>query len=537
MNRRQSDLTDKTDGVLYTSDGRDVEMSVASTKAFYAQIAAGCLLAVALAEAAGGAVDVELLAALRDLPDAMTATIERRADIARAAHTLGPPNRYWAIVGNGVNRIAAEEIRIKLSELCYKSISCDATEDKKHIDLSCEPMILVCAAGLTGSTADDVAKEVAIYRAHKATPIVIATDGEARFSAAMHAISVPPTHPRLAFVLSTMAGHLFGYEAALAIDAQAQPLREARAAIEAAAGNGAASGEVLLRSLRPAFDSLAAQVLRRAAHRRVRRPSRGEHRGTALRAAALHARHRPAGHLRARRGQGRHACGSPRRRHRRADARHRGADPSDRRDQAPGEDGDRGHLADRRGAAARAARPGDAGAGAPRDSLSYRTLRTLADLDPAIAEVTGYTRYRIDGSIDDEDATITVVDKGGIAVDLPSRAERSPALRGTKHRVAGDRDVLVATGRRDNRPIVIVPEVKDNQPTGITLLHVRFADRLSVSAARGVLQGYRHRYALLRDAVTETEPTFREDLLADIPVIDLLVQAISDLADRWRADR
>src|SRR5690606_16856090 len=34
--------------------------------------------------------------------------------------------------------------------------------------------------------------------------------------------------------LSALAGHLFGYEAALAIDAQALPLREARAAVEAA---------------------------------------------------------------------------------------------------------------------------------------------------------------------------------------------------------------------------------------------------------------------------------------------------------------
>ncbi|MEA3215869.1 MAG: hypothetical protein QOJ19_2025, partial [Acidimicrobiia bacterium] len=38
VNRRNSDLVDKSDGVLYTSDGRDVEMSVASTKAFYSQI-------------------------------------------------------------------------------------------------------------------------------------------------------------------------------------------------------------------------------------------------------------------------------------------------------------------------------------------------------------------------------------------------------------------------------------------------------------------------------------------------------------------
>ena len=53
VNRRQSDLVDKSDGVLYTSDGRDVEMSVASTKAFYAQIAAGVLLAFGIAAELG----------------------------------------------------------------------------------------------------------------------------------------------------------------------------------------------------------------------------------------------------------------------------------------------------------------------------------------------------------------------------------------------------------------------------------------------------------------------------------------------------
>ena len=40
---------------MYTRDGRDVEMSVASTKAFYAQVAAGVLLACAITEAAGSA--------------------------------------------------------------------------------------------------------------------------------------------------------------------------------------------------------------------------------------------------------------------------------------------------------------------------------------------------------------------------------------------------------------------------------------------------------------------------------------------------
>src|SRR4029434_5896297 len=84
VNRRNSDLTDKADGVLYTSDGRDVEMSVASTKAFYAQVAAGFLLAAAVAQEVGGTVDQALLQALRDLPTAMTEVVARRPAIAEA---------------------------------------------------------------------------------------------------------------------------------------------------------------------------------------------------------------------------------------------------------------------------------------------------------------------------------------------------------------------------------------------------------------------------------------------------------------------
>ena len=67
----------------------------------------------------------------------------------------------------------------------------------------------------------------------------------------------------------------------------------------------------------------------------------------------------------------------------------------------------------------------------------------------------------------------------------------------------------------DGRTVVIVPEVKGDRATGITLLHVRLPRRPVRGAARGVLQGYRGRYAALRDAVTETEPTFRDDLLDD----------------------
>ena len=537
VNRRNSDLTDKADGVLYTSDGRDVEMSVASTKALYAQIAAGYLLATSIAELLGGAVDQAVLAALRELPVAMQGVVERRADIAAIAQQLAPSRRYWAIVGNGTNRIAAAELRIKLSELCYKAIACDSTEDKKHIDLSSEPLILVCAAGLSGSTADDVAKEVAIFRAHKATPIVIASDGEERFSAALQAIKVPPTHPRLAFVLSAMAGHLFGYEAALAIDAQARPLREARAAIEKeiAAGGVRVDGARVMRHLRPAFEPLAARFfdgLRAGAYDGHLEAS------TAVRLASLF----------------RYALGVTQLESYQVDYGRIGTPAV--------------VIDDLTAALTRAieelTRPIDAikhqaktvtvgisrsdetllqvplaaavlAAGAPRDALSYKTLRTLAALDASVEEVTGWIRYRIEGDPTlDEEVIATVVDRGGIAAEIPSRTERSGLLRGTKHTVAIERELFVTRGRVDGRTIIIIPETKDNLCTGITLLHVRFEDRLPVAVARGVLQGYRNRYATLKDAVTETEPTFREDLLADLLVADLLTLPIHDLANNWR---
>jgi glucosamine--fructose-6-phosphate aminotransferase (isomerizing) len=541
VNRRSSDLTDKSDGVLYTSDGRDVEMSVASTKAFYAQIAAGFLLAIAIAQEVPGTDDrattrSEILAGLRDLPAAMEETLARRPAIAEAAQELAPSRRYWAIVGSGANRIAAEEIRIKLSELCYKAIASDAIEDKKHIDLSSEPLILVCAAGLVGSNADDVAKEVAIYRAHKATPIVVATEDEDRFSAALRVLTVPSVHSGLAFVLTTVVGHLFGYEAALAIDAQARGLREARGAIEDAISSPAiADLDRLLADLRPALEPVSARFhdgLRSGAY------DGSLEAGTAVRLASMF----------------RYATGLA---------------PLDSYQVEHGRVGTPSVVIEDLTSALTAAieeltRPVDAikhqaktvtvgisrsdeglldialvqaalSAGAARDRLSYKALRTLAGLDPAVDDVVGYTRYRIEGDVEEGEATIVVVDRGGIARDLPQRTERNPQLRGTKHRVATEREVTVAVGRSDGRTLVLIPEVKGTQCTGITLLHCRFADELPAGRMRSVLEAYRGRYAALKDAVTETEPTFRDDLLGALAPIELLTTPVNVLADRWRS--
>jgi len=523
--------------VLYTSDGRDVEMSVASTKAFYAQVAAGTLLACAISEAAGLGSDKrrhELLTSLREVPDAMRGVLELRDHIGDAARRYAPQRRYWTVVGNGVNAVAAQEVRIKLSELCYKSIACDFTEDKKHIDLSCEPLILVCAAGLVGGTADDVAKEVAIFRAHKALPIVVATAGETRFSAAAHLISVPTVDPALAFILSAMVGHLFGYEAALAIDASARPLREARELIERVVG-ATDIGDDVVRLVTAELGPIAERFMVNL------RSNLYDGQLEASTAVALTSILRIA----------------------------LSAAPVEAYQFETGKLGTPSQLIDDLTAALTRAieeltRPIDAikhqaktvtvgisrndegvldrplvqavlTAGVGRDRLSYKSLKVLADLDPAVADVVGFTRYHIEGDPDSGEATITIIDRGGLSREVPSRVERNSSLVGTKRRVAADREVLVARGRSDGRTVIFVPEVKSNETTGITLLHVRFHEQLPAAVVRGVLQGYDRRYNRLVDWVAETEASFRDDRLGEMSVADLLILPISEMADHWRS--
>jgi len=519
---------------LYTSDGRDVEMSVASTKAFYAQVAAGALLACEISVLVGTGSDDRrhgLLSALRELPDAMRDVLTRREQVAEIARRYAPSKRYWAVVGNGPNAIAAHEVRIKLSELCYKSISSDITEDKKHIDLSCEPLILVCAAGLSGGTADDVAKEVAIYRAHKATPIVVASARESRFAHASAVVEVPETDPALAFVLSAMVGHLFGYEAARAIDDLARELREAREVVEHAVVELDDGEAVVERISVELFDAIerfhetlrsgdydghleASTAVRLATmfrvvsddnpvemHQRetgkVASPAAVVDDLTAALTRAIEELTRPIDAIK-----------------HQAKTVTVGISRSDE------------------GVLDRALVQAVLGAGTGRDVLAYRTLKVLADLDPAVESVVGYTRYRIDG--DPEHATVAIVERGGISRDIPSRVDTNPALVGTKRRVASDREVLVARGRSDGRTVIFVPEVKAGSTVGLVVLHVRFHDRLPAAVARTVLQGYDRRYERLVDWVSETEGTMRDDVLETVSVADLLIRPMSEIADLWR---
>ena len=542
VNRRSSDLVDRSDGVFYTSDGRDVEMSVASTKAFYSQAVAGLLLAFVISDVINpvGSKDdsdrQKILKSLADLPEAMEKVLESRHHISEIATRVAPSRRWWAVVGSGRDLISAEEVRIKLSELCYKSIAQDSIEDKKHIDLSSEPMILVCAAGLSRVVAQDMAKEVAIYRAHKAAPVIFTDEHTVQLFTGMDAVALPIIDSRAAFILSALAGHLFSYEAALAIDAGAMPLRETRELIEKAlddkAGDDKAEQEV---SGEEMFQELSPLIVPHA-RKFEDNLRRGEYDGhlqvsTAARLANLY----------------RYATNTAGLNSYQLDFGTVGT-PAQVLDDLTIELGK---------AIDELYRPIDAirhqaktvtvgisrvdeafltvplvaevmKAGAPRDQLSYETLKMLAGLDPVVEETVGYIRYLIQG-----DENLTILDRSGEGAQLKSRVEALPVLLGTKHRVTTEQKVLITRGRMDGRTVIIVPEVKNSVPVGLTLLHIKAREFLPADLAGEVMKTYKGRYEILRDAVMETELEFDEALLGEIPIMDLLDQPIAYLADKW----
>ena len=412
-----------------------------------------------------------------------------------------------------------------MSELCYKSIAADVTEDKKHIDLSSEPLIFVCAAGLQGSTADDVAKETAIFNAHKAAPIVVCDEGQTRFSVGM-VIEVPVVDPALGFILSAMVGHLFGYEAARSIDRSALPLRASRDVIERLIESDETADDLIVHlaediqvHIRDFEEGVRAQIY--DGHLEA---------STAVRVSSA------IGFVRSRRpvedftiatgniGTPELVIAEV------VDALSAAIDELTRpidaiKHQAKtvtvGISRSDSDLLDNALVQAVMSR------GAGRDVVSYRSLKVLAALDLAVADVTGATRYGIVGE------SISVVDRDGVATTLSSRVDGDPALTGTKRYVAEQRDVLVARGRRDDRTVILVPETKAGVCTGLMLLHVNFRDHVSVDDARTFLQGYDNRYERLVDWVTETEGTFDEAKLAEVSVADLLILPISETANHW----
>ena len=540
VNRRQSDITHVADGVFYTSDGRDIEMSVASTKAFYSQIVAGYILALYLAQTLGTLPDdltAGVLESLEQAPDAMNRVIAGKEHIRETARSIAGKKRYWAVVGSGPNKVAADEIRIKLSELCYKTISSDIVEDKKHIDLSSEPLIIACVAGTPDYVLADIAKDVSIFKAHAASVVVIADEGETAFDGiADSVIRVPKASFPISVILNTLAGHLWGYYAACSINEDGEFIRDFRKRLLLKTDELDAKEGLLVEKL---TDS-------------------GLHKLIDEFSASFHAR----------RNQGffssmgvdaasditlllKYASGKLPLEEFRIDFKGKRVSPSplDMLDICLGR------------AIDELARPIDAirhqaktvtvgtsrkeevvrgvmfdflkGLGFSPDNLTSKGGLTIGRLQKVTSGVRGYTLYTIEG-LDDEGkpadrTTISIEKRGGISLHMKSRAESPIPLSGAKKTIVSTGDVYAGLGKSDTAPIVIVPLLEGGTFIHkILLLHVIFKEALSSSEKKAALGD---KFNQIRDIINEYNVSWNDKYLDPLPVSFLLGDGVNVIAE------
>jgi glucosamine--fructose-6-phosphate aminotransferase (isomerizing) len=545
VNRRDSDISFKVNGVMYTSSGRDIEMSVASTKAFYSQIVAGAILGLYIAKLKNRRGDDFVhreIQRLLELPSQMRKVLAIGDAIKESAQRLAVTKTYWAAVGSGPNKAAADEIRIKLSELCYKTISSDYVEDKKHIDLSSEPLIIVCAAGNRSTVIGDIIKDTAIFKAHKATPVVIANEGEDRFTPyADDIIQVPPVEEHLAPILNTLAGHLWGYYAALAIHGGSQFLyqfhEDLQNTIDGYAQKGLDIYEIILeKPFREKVVHFYQKFRRKKADQQF--PSAVGFDATSDLILLL-----------------KYLSG-----------------------RLPVSDFELDFS--QKGTAANMlntmfkclgqtinylARPVDAikhqaktvTVGTSRISgrlegiffdalaeqnfnvsqLTASNIIVLKNLQDIVDDINGSVVYRIEGlNILGEpldETTIQIIAKKGIAEKISSRVETDTSLKGTKRIIVGQGNVYIGKGRKDDRSIVIIPILSASPYSPgiieyLVLLHIRFKENIALSARIKALGG---KYEHIKNIVQENSISWDDHILERIEIEELFGRSAEKVSE------
>lgn len=543
VNRRDSDITFKVHGVMYTSSGRDIEMSVASTKAFYSQIVAGSILGLFLAGLKGNRSPqfiAKELQNLIDMPRHMQEILSLKDEIRESARRLAQTKTYWAVVGSGPNKSSADEIRIKLSELCYKTISSDYVEDKKHIDLSSEPLIIVCAAGTRGTVIGDIIKDTAIFKAHKASVVVIADEGEYRFApCADDVFHVPSVEQHLAPIVNTLAGHIWGYYAALSINEGSKFLYDFRKDLLETVDGYIQEGMdvyelVLERSFREKIAGFYYE-LKKKNEKKGLCAAMGYQAGTDLSILLKYL----AGRLPVSdffldfgiKGTAQNMLNTMF--ESLGEAINYMARPVDAiKHQAKTVTVGTSRLLDKvEGVIFDVLAENDFGL----SQLTGNNILVLKNLQQIVSGINGHITYNIDGlnllgELTDK-TTISISYKSGSLAGLTSRVESDNRLQGTKRIIVNEGNVFIGKGRKDDRNIIIIPIFSAdsiNRISNMLLLHIDFKDNISLPVKIKALGGKNER---IKDIVQESSVVWKDDYLELVPVENLFGQSAEKTAE------
>ncbi len=174
-----SQATRDADAVLYTRAG--LEIGVAATKTFVAQVAAMYLIGLRLAELRGTLPPpriAELVAELKALPSKIEATIAAVEDRVREVASTHHTQHFFLYLGRHIGLPVCLEGALKLKEISYIPTDAYAAGEMKHgpIALLDESTPVVCVA-TDSPVLDKVLSNVEEVRARGADTIAIATEG------------------------------------------------------------------------------------------------------------------------------------------------------------------------------------------------------------------------------------------------------------------------------------------------------------------------------------------------------------------------
>jgi glutamine---fructose-6-phosphate transaminase (isomerizing) len=206
-------LARESDAVLYTRAG--LEVSVASTKAFVAQVAVLELLALHLAQLRGTLDSVtinSLFTQLTEVGDRVATVLSRVEKVSQVANELRDTHDFFYL-GRNVGFPTALEGALKLKELTYLHAEGYAAGELKHGPLALiEPGVVVVAVVTDPSLHEKILSNLAEVKARGASVVAIASDGDGIIDAvADYVLRVPSTDPLLAPIVDIIPMQQFAY--------------------------------------------------------------------------------------------------------------------------------------------------------------------------------------------------------------------------------------------------------------------------------------------------------------------------------------
>ncbi|MFL5834277.1 MAG: glutamine--fructose-6-phosphate transaminase (isomerizing) [Solirubrobacterales bacterium] len=212
-----SQATRDADAVLYTRAG--LEIGVAATKTFVAQVAAMYLLGLRIAELRGTLPPerlAELVAEMKSLPSKMEETLVAAEEPAQAIAEAHGDQEFFLYLGRHIGLPICLEGALKLKEISYIPTDAYAAGEMKHgpIALLDESTPVVCIA-TESPVLEKVLSNVEEVRARGAQTIGIATAGDKRVAeVADETIEVAATDWILQPIVAILPLQLLAYDIA-----------------------------------------------------------------------------------------------------------------------------------------------------------------------------------------------------------------------------------------------------------------------------------------------------------------------------------